>query len=91
MTFTTLLRRLSKCLPRKAKSVPKSNSSFTMTFLHQYAFILTLAGLEKVTGVSQAILSHYISGYRHPSPKTVKKIEDGIKRFSQDLSSVKFA
>ena len=61
------------------------------SFLQEYAYLITLSGLEKITGVNQKQLGHYISGYRHPSPKTVKKIEEGIKNFSQELSSVKFA
>ena len=62
--------------------------------LHDLAGIglgLTLSGLEKITGVNQKQLGHYISGYRHPSAKTAKKIEDGIRRLGQTFSSVKFA
>ncbi|MBP3795403.1 MAG: helix-turn-helix transcriptional regulator [Bacteroidales bacterium] len=50
----------------------------------------TLAGLQRITGVNQKQLGHYISGYRKPSNKTVRKIEDGIHRFSQQLSAVRF-
>ena len=92
--FYNSFEEAKQMLVDEGKECPEIEFEFyndVPSFLQQYAFILTLAGLEKVTGVSQAILSHYISGYRHPSPKTVKKIEDGIKRFSQDLSSVKFA
>ena len=44
----------------------------------------------RITGVNQKQLGHYISGYRHPSQKTAKKIEDGVHRFSQELSAVRF-
>ncbi len=92
--FYNSFEEAKQMLVDEGKECPEIEFEFyndVPSFLQQYAFILTLAGLEKVTGVSQAILSHYISGYRHPSLKTVKKIEDGIKRLSQDLSSVKFA
>ena len=61
------------------------------SFLQEFAFAFSLAGLERITGVNQKQLGHYISGYRKPSEKTIRKIEDGIHRFSQQLSAVRFA
>src|SRR5574344_279713 len=37
------------------------------SFLQEYAYAFTLAGLERVTGINQKHLGHYISGYRKPS------------------------
>ena len=42
------------------------------SFLQYYAFAFTLAGVERITGVSQGQLSHYINGcllYTSPSPR----------------------
>ena len=61
------------------------------SFLQEYAYLITLPGLERVTGVNQKQLGHYISGYRHPSAQTAKKIEEGIRKLGQVFSSVKFA
>ena len=60
------------------------------SFLQEYAYAFTLAGLERITGVNQKQLGHYISGYRKPSRKTVNKIEAGIHSFSAQLSAVRF-
>ena len=60
------------------------------SFLQEYAYAFTLAGLERITGVNQKQLGHYISGYRKPSKKTVNKIEAGIHSFSAQLSAVRF-
>lgn len=60
------------------------------SFLQEFAFAFSLAGLERITGVNQKQLGHYISGYRKPSDKTVRKIEAGIHSFSQLLGSVHF-
>ena len=60
------------------------------SFLQEYAYAFTLAGLERITGVNQKQLGHYISGYRKPSPKTVRKIEAGIHSFSDQLRTVSF-
>jgi hypothetical protein len=61
------------------------------SFLQEYAYAFTLAGLERITGVNQKQLGHYISGYRKPSQKTIRRIEEGIHRFSDQLGAVKFA
>jgi hypothetical protein len=60
------------------------------SFLQEFAFAFTLAGLERITGINQKQLGHYISGFRRPSPKTVRKIETGIHAFSRQLSAVQF-
>ncbi len=61
------------------------------SFLQEYAYAFTLAGLERITGVNQKQLGHYISGYRKPSEKTIRKIENSIKNFSKQLSAVRFS
>lgn len=61
------------------------------SFLQYYAFAFSLAGLERITGINQKQLGHYVSGYRNPSPKTKQKIEESIRKFCEELSAVSFA
>lgn len=63
----------------------------TASFLQEYAPAFSLAGLERITGVNQTMLGHYLHGRRKPSKKTVEKIEQGIKAFARDLSALHFA
>ena len=60
------------------------------SFLQYYAFAFTLAGVERITGVSQGQLSHYINGVRKPSAKTAIKIQERIHEFAKSLSQVRF-
>jgi predicted RNase H-like HicB family nuclease len=60
------------------------------SFLQYYAYAFTLAGLERITGVNQRQLSHYINGVKKPGEKTVRKIESRVHVFSNELSSVRF-
>lgn len=60
------------------------------SFLQYFAYAFTLAGLERITGVNQKQLGHYISGVRNPSEKTARKIEASIRHFAKDLESVRF-
>ena len=61
------------------------------SFLQEFAYAFTLAGLERITGINQKQLGHYVSGYRKPSARTVRKMEEGIHRFSEQLSMIHFA
>lgn len=63
----------------------------TASFLEEYSKAFSLAGLERITGVSQAQLGHFLHGRRKPSPKTVAKIQEGVARFAHELTAVRFA
>ena len=60
------------------------------SFLQYYAYSFTLAGLEQITGVKQRQLNHYINGIKKPGEKTVRKIENRIHVFANEISSVSF-
>lgn len=63
----------------------------TASFLSEYAGIFSLSGLEKITGVSQAQLGHFLHGRRKPSRKTIDKIQNGVNRFAKELTAIKFS
>ena len=60
------------------------------SFLSYYSKVLSLAGLHRLTGINQGQLSQYVSGYRKPGPKTVKKIEASLHDFAKEISQVHF-
>lgn len=63
----------------------------TASFLEEYAGIFSLSGLERITGVNQAQLGHYLHGRRKPSRKTVERIQRGVEEFTRELTAFKFA
>jgi predicted RNase H-like HicB family nuclease len=58
-------------------------------FLLYYAELISYKGLSNLTGISQAQISQYISGYRKPSPKTTAKIQAALNSFGEELSHLK--
>lgn len=58
------------------------------SFLVYYADLISYKGLAKLTGVSAAQLSQYISGYRTPSHKTTEKIQTALNAFGNELSQL---
>ena len=77
----------------ESKEFPELEFEFrydTASFLQQYAYAFTLAGLERITGVNQRQLSHYINGVRKPSEKTTRKIEERLHKFGAEIASIRF-
>jgi predicted RNase H-like HicB family nuclease len=62
----------------------------TASFLQFYTNYFSLAGLERVTGINQRQLSHYVNGHKTPRPATVKKIETSLQMLSRELAQVHF-
>jgi len=60
----------------------------TASFLSYYSNVLSLAGLVRLTGIAQGQLSHYVTGRRKPSQKTVQKIEKSLHKFADEISQV---
>lgn len=63
----------------------------TASFLQEYCKAFSLAGLERITGVSQTQLGHYLHGRSKPTKKTIAKIEQGVRTFARNLIAVRFA
>ncbi len=61
------------------------------SFLQEYCEAFSLAGLERITGVSQAQLGHFLHGRRKPSRKTIEKIQRGVDAFAKKLTALRFA
>ena len=63
----------------------------SVKFLEEYVKAFSLAGLERITGVNQTQLGHYLHGRRKPSKKVIDKIEAGVQAFARELTAVHFA
>ncbi len=61
------------------------------SLLQYYYSYMTLAGLQRLTGINQGQLSQYVNGTRNPSPRTTYKIETALQQFGHELSQVTFA
>lgn len=59
------------------------------SFLNYMSGKLNLADLQTITGVNRHQLSHYATGKSRPSRKTIQRMQDGILRFSEELSRVR--
>jgi hypothetical protein len=62
----------------------------TASFLNYISKKITLAGLQRITGVNQGQLSNYVNGYRRPSKRTIQKIESSLQSFGKELCQIQF-
>lgn len=60
----------------------------TCGLLNYYQGILSFSGLQAITGINQKQLAHYAAGRSKPRPQQVKKIEEGIHTFANELRTV---
>ena len=60
------------------------------SFLKHYSTIFTKSALQRMTGINQTQLTHYVSGFRKPSQKTINKLDTAIHGLSKELSQVHF-
>jgi len=92
--FYVSVAEMKELYAKKGKVFPE-DLEFTFkydaaSFLAHYSDVLSLSGLEKITGINQRQLSHYLNGVKKPRPETIRKIETGIHRFANELSQVNF-
>ncbi|MDR2205839.1 MAG: helix-turn-helix domain-containing protein [Flavobacteriaceae bacterium] len=62
----------------------------TASFLEYYTAYFSLTGLSRLVGIHHGQLSHYVTGRRTPSKKTVEKMQYSIQKFGKELNQVHF-
>lgn len=58
------------------------------SFLEYYSGILSLSGLEKITGVNKKQLSNYLNNKAKPRKQQADRISNGLHRFANELLSI---
>ena len=58
------------------------------SFLEYYSGFMSLAGMEKITGINQKQLSNYLNHRAVPRKRQADRILTGIHRFAQELLSI---
>jgi len=53
-----------------------------------FSGILTKAGVSKLTGMNQSLISQYVSGSKSPSSKQTKRIERALHNLGQELLEI---
>ena len=87
--FMAVYEAMKKAAAEKNRKFEEVEFNFAFdipSFLGYYSDFISYKGLSKLTGVSAAQLSQYISGYRVPSHKTTEKIQNALHAIGNELS-----
>ena len=60
----------------------------TSAMLHSLDGIVTRKAIAKVTGINEALLTHYANGFRKPRPVQRQRIIDGIHQIGRELTLI---
>ncbi|MBQ7514585.1 MAG: hypothetical protein IJS95_09430 [Prevotella sp.] len=60
------------------------------SFLEYYGSFLSLAGLERMTGINQKQLSNYLHHRAVPRQKQAERIITGLHKFAREILSITF-
>lgn len=58
------------------------------SFLEYFSQYLSLAGMERITGVNQKQLSNYLNCRAKPRKQQIERISKGLRRFASELLSI---
>ena len=60
------------------------------SFFEWFQGVLTKAGISKLTGMNQSLVSQYANGFKKPGKKQIERIQNAIHAFGQELQQVQF-
>ena len=60
----------------------------TQSFLEYFSQYISLAGMERITGVNQKQLSNYLNRRSKPRKPQIERISKGLRRFASELLSI---
>ncbi len=60
------------------------------SFFNLYSSLLSMPGLEKLTGINQKQLHHYKKGVKKPRELQRKKLEKALHNLGQELLAIEF-
>lgn len=58
------------------------------TLINSYSSVFTKAALSRITGINERQLWHYAAGVHRPRKAQLKKIQNGIRALSKELSVI---
>lgn len=76
---------------QEGKTLPDIEFEFrydTVSFLQYYSKMISLAGMQRLTGINRHQLSHYVTGKSKPSAKTVARIQEGVTSLGRELCNI---
>ncbi len=85
---------IKKNLPHEEWPEPLKAGDYTIvwrydteSFLYYFGSFISLAGMERITGINQKLLWAYMHGRKKPRQAQKEKITNALHRFARDLAT----
>ena len=77
---------------------PWMNEPYHFAFVFQdipalidgYSGLISQSSLARISGINESLMRQYVTGIKRPSRKVTQRIESGLKRYADELSSISF-
>jgi predicted RNase H-like HicB family nuclease len=60
------------------------------SLVEAYNEFINQSSLARMAGINAGQMRQYVSGIKHPTPKTLERIEQGVRKYARELQSVAF-
>jgi predicted RNase H-like HicB family nuclease len=60
------------------------------SLVEAYNGFISQSGLARIAGINEGQMRQYVSGIKNPSKKTLERIEEGLRKYATELSSISF-
>jgi hypothetical protein len=60
------------------------------SFVEAHKNFLNQSSLARICGINEGQMRQYVAGVKHPSKRTLERIETGIRKYAGELQSVSF-
>ena len=60
------------------------------TFMEWLSKVMSQKGLSDIAGMNESLISQYANGIKNPGPKQLKRMENALHRFADDLHAISF-
>ena len=60
------------------------------TFMEWLSKVMSQKGLSDIAGMNESLISQYANGFKNPGPKQLKRMENALHRFADDLHAISF-
>ena len=90
--FYSAVEEMKALYAEEGKAFPAFELLFqydTESFLKHYSQVFNMPALERLTGINQKQLHHYLTGQRKPREAQRKKIETALHQLGEDLLAIR--
>ena len=60
------------------------------TLLEGYNGLINQTSLARISGINESLMRQYVAGSKKPGRKVTERIENGLKKYAEELRNISF-